>query len=274
VKNILSLSKIKIKHLRTFHAKKTREAEGKFIVEGTKMVEELFATSLQIDTLVATEEWFNTPHHCGLDPQSHVYCEGGAGQSRNDIQVFSATEAELQAISTLQSPQQVWALVHKPTTTIECSSQGLILALDGIQDPGNMGTILRIADWFGIAQVLCSPYCVELYNPKVVQASMGAIFRVPVVYGELRDFFAQCTHTNIYAADLAGENVYTADLPANSILVMGNEGNGLSPEIKELAHKKLHIPTFKQGGEHSESLNVAVATAVLCSEFQRRTLVQ
>jgi TrmH family RNA methyltransferase len=253
---MLSLSKTKIKHLRTFHAKKTREAEGKFIVEGTKMVEELFATSLQIDTLVATEEWFR---HCGL--------------ARND-QVFSATEAELQAISTLQSPQQVWALVHKPTTTIEFSSQGLILALDGIQDPGNMGTILRIADWFGVAQVLCSPDCVELYNPKVVQASMGAIFRVPVAHGELRNFFTQCTHTNIYAADLAGENVYSADLPANTILVMGNEGNGLSPKIKELVHKKLHIPTFKQGGAHSESLNVAVATAVLCSEFQRRTLVQ
>lgn len=251
------LSKNKIKHYRSFHSKKVREAEGKFIVEGTKMVEELCTSSLHIDTLVATEEWFE--NHNKLP---------------DCTEIFSATEVEIQAISTLQNPQQVWALVHKPATKTEFSSQGLILALDGIQDPGNMGTILRIADWFGVAQVLCSPDCVELYNPKVVQASMGAIFRVPVLHGELNDFFAMCTHNNIYAADLAGENVYTADLPANSILVMGNEGNGLSPEIKERIHKKLHIPTFKQSGENSESLNVAVATAVLCSEFKRRTAVQ
>ncbi len=264
------LSKTKIKHYRTFHAKKTREAESKFIVEGTKMVEELFATSLKIDTLVATEEWFNTFRHCGFDPQSHVYCKEVASQVRNDIKVFSATEAELQAISTLQNPQQVWALVEKPRNKTQFSSQGLILALDGIQDPGNMGTILRIADWFGVAQVLCSPDCVELYNPKVVQASMGAIFRVPVLHGNLQNFFAACSHSNIFAADLEGENVYSANLPTNSILVMGNEGNGLSKEIKNCIQKKLHIPSFKQSGETSESLNVAVATAVLCSEFKRR----
>ena len=248
------LSKNKIKYYRTFHSKKTREAEGKFIVEGTKMVEELLSTSLRINTLVATEEWLSS-HHCGR-------C----------VEILTATEAEIQAISTLQNPQQVWALVEKPSNKIQFSSRGLILALDGIQDPGNMGTILRIADWFGVAQVLCSPDCVELYNPKVVQASMGAIFRVPVLHGKLTDFFAACTHTNIFAADLQGENVYTAILPSDSILVMGNEGNGLSPEIKKCIQHKLHIPTFKQGGEHSESLNVAVATAILCSEFKRITI--
>ncbi|MCL2328774.1 MAG: RNA methyltransferase [Bacteroidetes bacterium] len=250
------LSKNKIKHYRTFHAKKTRETEAKFIVEGTKMVEELLATSLHIDTLVATEEWLE--NHKELPDCSEI---------------FSATEAEIQAISTLQNPQQVWALVEKPSNEIQFSSRGLILALDGIQDPGNMGTILRIADWFGVSQVLCSPDCVEIYNPKVVQASMGAIFRVPVLHGNLQDFFAACTHTDIFAADLQGENVYTAILPADSILVMGNEGNGLSAEIKKCIQHRLHIPTFKQSGETSESLNVAVATAVLCSEFKRVNLV-
>jgi len=252
------LSKNKIKHYRTFHAKKTREAEAKFIVEGTKMVEELLATPLKIDTLVATDEWLSS-RHCG--------------RLLSEVEVLSATEAEIQAISTLQNPQQVWALVEKPGNEIQFSSRGLILALDGIQDPGNMGTILRIADWFGVSQVLCSPDCVEIYNPKVVQASMGAIFRVPVLHGNLQDFFAACTHSDIFAADLQGENVYTAILPADSILVMGNEGNGLSAEIKKCIQHKLHIPTFKQGGEHSESLNVAVAAAILCSEFRRVNLV-
>lgn len=247
------LSKNKIKHYRSFHLKKTREAEAKFIVEGTKMVEELLTTSLRIDTLVANEEWL----------ENHKELPDCA-------EIFSAAEAEIQAISTLQNPQHVWALVHKPSRETQFSPHGFTLALDSIQDPGNMGTILRIADWFGVAQVLCSPDCVELYNPKVVQASMGAIFRVPVLHGILSNFFADCTHNNIYAADLEGENVYTADLPANSVLVMGNEGNGLSEEIKKCVQRKLHIPTFKQSGETSESLNVAVAAAILCSEFRRR----
>lgn len=250
------LSKNKIKYCRSFHAKKTRDAEGKFIVEGTKMVQELCQSTLQIDTLIATEEWLE--NHKNL-PECN--------------EILSASSAEIQAISTLQSPQQVWALAHKTANNVEFTSQGLILALDGIQDPGNMGTILRIADWFGIAQVLCSPNCVEIHNPKVVQASMGAIFRVPVLHGNLNEFFTKCTHDNIFAGDLAGENVYNATLPSDSILVMGNEGNGLSAEIKECIHKKLHIPTFKNSDESSESLNVAVATAVLCSEFKRRSLV-
>ncbi|MDR1761428.1 MAG: RNA methyltransferase [Bacteroidales bacterium] len=255
------LSKNKIKQYRSFHLKKTREAEGKFIVEGTKMVEELLSSSLHLHTLVATKEWLE---------RFDKLCD----RLLMVAEIVEASGAEIQAISTLQNPQQVWALVQKPSNATVFSSHGLILALDGIQDPGNMGTILRIADWFGISQVLCSPDCVEIYNPKVVQASMGAIFRMPVLHGELTGFFAACTHTNIYAADLQGENVYTADLPADSILVMGNEGNGISLEIKEHIQKKLHIPTFKHSGENSESLNVAVATAVLCSEFKRREITK
>ncbi|MDR2963423.1 MAG: RNA methyltransferase [Bacteroidales bacterium] len=248
------LSKNQIKYFRSFHAKKTRDAEKKFIVEGTKVVEELLATSLAIHSIVATEDWI----------AQHTI--------RENINVFSASEEELHAISVLQHPQQVWALVEQAQAHTLFSSQGLVLALDNLQDPGNMGTILRIADWFGVEQVLCSPHCVELYNPKVVQASMGAIFRVPVLQGNLLDFFAQCEHSNIFAADLEGENVYSAVLPANSILVMGNEGNGISEEIRRSVPHKLHIPSFKFGSEQSESLNVAMATAILCSEFKRITI--
>ena len=148
--------------------------------------------------------------------------------------------------------------------------QGLVLALDGVQDPGNLGTIIRLADWFGVSQIICSTDCVDVYNPKVVQATMGAVFRMPVRYVDLPEFLKKTNGCVTFAADMAGENVYEAELPQNAVLVMGNEGNGISDEVAQLVNRTIHIPSFNTTGKTSESLNVAVATAILCSEFKRR----
>jgi TrmH family RNA methyltransferase len=146
----------------------------------------------------------------------------------------------------------------------------LSLALDTVQDPGNLGTIIRIADWFGIEHVLCSKETVEVYNPKVVQATMGALARVSVHYVDLVEVLKE-TSLPVYGTFLEGEDIYGEALSAEGVIVMGNEGNGVSEEVKKLVSRKLYIPNFPKGRETSESLNVAVATAITCAEFRRRT---
>lgn len=247
----MELSKNKIKYFSSFAKKKTREEEQMFIVEGNKLVNELLQSDFQVESIVATREWIaeNTPK-CA---------------------VFEASSDDIAKISQLQHPQDVWALAHTKTQAFQSLPNGLTLALDGIQDPGNMGTIIRLADWFGVSQIICSNECVEIYNPKVVQATMGAIFRVNVHYVDLPAFLKK-QQTEIFAADMFGENIYTAPLPQNAILVMGNEGNGISDAVSAIVNRTIHIPSFNTTGKTSESLNVAVATAILCSEFKRRML--
>ncbi len=248
----MELSKNKIKYFASFGKKKTREEEGLFVVEGTKMVEELLNSSFTTECIVATEEWFSTHNQ---------KCE-----------CYTASHDDIARISLLQNPQDVWALAHFPTETKECTiGSGLTLALDGVQDPGNMGTIIRLADWFGVEQILCSEDCVDTFNPKVVQATMGSVFRIPTHYVDLPNFLATCK-TPIFVADMEGENVYTTQIPLDAILVMGNEGNGISDAVAKCATNAIHIPSFNTTGKTSESLNVAVATAILCSEFCRRKL--
>ena len=248
----MELSKNKIKYFASFEKKKTREAEGLFVVEGTKMVEELLKSSFTTECIVATEEWFST---------HNPKCE-----------CYTASHNDIARISLLQSPQDVWALAHTPVKTEQCTiGSGLTLALDGVQDPGNMGTIIRLADWFGITQIVCSNDCVDTFNPKVVQATMGSIFRVPTHYVDLPEFLTTC-NTPIFVADMEGENVYTAQIPNNAILVMGNEGNGISDAVAKRATHAIRIPSFNTTGKVPESLNVAGATAILCSEFCRKTL--
>jgi TrmH family RNA methyltransferase len=171
----------------------------------------------------------------------------------------------------LKSPQDAWALVYTEykSDPLLIEQSELVLALDTIQDPGNLGTIIRLADWFGVRQIWCSSQTVDVYNPKVVQASMGSIFRVHMVYGNLFTLLAQHSYIPIYAADLQGENVYTQQLPKQAIVVMGNEGNGISQEILPFISTFLHIPSFSTHSHKPESLNVSVATAILCSEFKR-----
>lgn len=250
----MEISKNKIRYFASFTKKKVRDEAGFFVVEGNKMVAELLETDFHIEAIVATKEWI-----CNNNTLS---CE-----------CYEATHEEISKISLLQHPQDVWALVKKKTIPNDFDLlDDLILALDGVQDPGNMGTIIRLADWFGITQIVCSKECVDIYNPKVVQATMGSIYRISVHYVDLPSFLLKQVNKEIYVADMEGENVYSADLPHNAILVMGNEGNGISDEVAKIATKKIHIPTFNDANKTSESLNVAIATAILCSEFRRRSL--
>ncbi len=246
----MELSKNKIKYFSLFAKKKIREEEGKFMVEGNKLVDELLHSNFKVECVVATKEWL--------------------AENKPQCEWYEASHEEIAKISLLQNPQDVWALAQCKTNDSTINTNGLVLALDGIQDPGNMGTIIRLADWFGISQIICSKECVEVYNPKVVQATMGSIFRIQVNYVDLPTFLSTVKDTEIFAADMFGENVYTATIPQNAILVMGNEGNGISDAVSKIVNRTIHIPSFNTTGKTSESLNVAVATAILCSEFRRK----
>ena len=171
-----------------------------------------------------------------------------------------------------RSPQSVWALFERKNYQLDFTAieQTLSIALDGVQDPGNLGTIIRIADWFGIENIICSPNCVDLYNPKVVQATMGAIARVKVHYTELPQLINAMKNLPIYGTFLEGEFIYDTPLSNKGIIVMGSEGTGISKEVGQLVNKKLFIPSYPPNRTTSESLNVAVATSIICSEFRRR----
>lgn len=252
------LSKNKIKLIRSLDRKKMRDEYGVFLAEGNKLVEEAIASGFEIELLVATEE-FLSEKNIGPDV---------AGE------IIAADRESIKKASLLQSPQETLAVIKKPHVSdaeIKCAEQ-LSLALDCIQDPGNLGTILRIANWFGITQIICSPDTADVFNPKVVQASMGAIFRVNVFYTALPGFIQHEKETGcpVYGAFLDGKNIYQHPLSPTGLLVMGNEGNGISAEIEPLVSEKLSIPSFVEKGASPESLNVAIATAICCSEFRRR----
>ena len=235
----------KIKWIRSLHQKKYRDELGLFLVEGEKLVQEaLQFTPQTIEFIAHTSDFeFNS----------------------SAIESVVISPSELARISSLRSPNKVLAVVKKSNDKINTDSSGLTLALDGIQDPGNFGTILRIADWFGIHDLICSKDTVEIYNPKVVQSSMGAIFRINVHYENLGDWLKNESRP-IYGALLEGENTYQESLPKDAILLMGNEGNGISKDLIPFITNPLTIPAFGQ----AESLNVAVATGILVSEFKRK----
>ena len=178
--------------------------------------------------------------------------------------VESVSEAELAQLSSFKTPNKSIAVLRKPTKDDAIKPEGLILVLDGVQDPGNMGTILRTADWFGVKTIVCSEDTADIYNPKVIQASMGSMLRMNVKYTALDTFLSTCTYP-IYGALLEGENVYNTSLDQKAVLVMGNEGKGIRPNIQAYVNSPIHIPGFGK----AESLNVAVATGILLSEFTR-----
>lgn len=234
------------KFIISLQQKKFRILHKVFVVEGVKMVDELLEADFEIEQLYATTNWI---------------------AQRKNTSVEEVSEKELNSISSLKTPHEVLAVVRQRPTQVIANNIGLTLALDTIQDPGNFGTILRTADWFGIKQIVCSNNCVESYNPKVIQATMGAIFRLNISYTNLADFFIMHKDALVYGALLEGENVYEADLKSNgNILLMGNESQGISEELSSIISHPLMIPKLGQ----SESLNVASATAILCSEFARR----
>ncbi len=241
------LSKNKIKLIQSLKSKKNRNKLGLFVVEGEKSVSEFLKNKIyELDTVFYTKDYSGNP---SLD--NH----------------FLIREDALKKISFLKTPQKVLA-VFKKNSKKKLLKSNLTLALDTIQDPGNLGTIIRLCDWFGVTEIICSENTVDCYNPKVVQATMGSLNRVTVKYLDLQQYLTKTTKM-IYAADMVGENVYQTNLNNQAVLVMGNEANGISDTIMELVSKKVRIPRFGNL-QKTESLNVATATGILLSEFKRK----
>lgn len=246
------ISKNKIKYIRSLELKKNRNKEGKFVAEGFKVVDDLLALQ-PADLIVATQEWLHGKH---LAAQTEV---------------IEVTEEELKKVSFLQHPQQVLAVFRQATSgDYSINTSELSLALDGVQDPGNLGTIIRIADWFGITHIYCSQDTADVYNPKVVQATMGSIARVKVEYGNLLALVESLpADVPVYGTLLDGDNIYQQPLENRGLIVMGNEGKGISPALAKKVNRRLLIPNFPEGRATADSLNVAIATAITCSEFRR-----
>lgn len=230
-----TISNSEIKQIRSLREKKFREELGLFTVEGEKMVAEALDSDFEVVKVYRSEEF---------------------------------GEETMKRISSMSSPSPVVAVVRKPAPA-DHNPGGLCLALDSVRDPGNMGTILRIADWFGADCIFASPDSVEVYNPKAVQASMGAIFRKKLIYCDIaekcREF--RSAGLRVFGTFLDGSDIYASDLPREGLIVMGNEANGISRAVAEECDGRLTIPSFGGG---SESLNVSVATAITISEFRRR----
>ena len=256
-KQRIMISAAKIKLIHSLSRKKYRIENGLFLAEGPKLVDEL-SGRFPCTFAAGTAGWME--HHRGF--------------RANQIECVSDTE--LAKASLLQSPQEVLALFRLPDTTgdIHIAEKELCLALDGVQDPGNLGTIVRIADWFGIEHIFCSTDTADVFNPKAVQATMGAIARVQVHYMHLTGEIAGLpAGVPVYGTFMDGKDIYSTELHKSGIIVMGNEGSGISPEMENLVTERIGIPSFPAGRATSESLNVAVATAITCSEFRRRNAV-
>ncbi|CAM1373273.1 TrmH family RNA methyltransferase [Tenacibaculum xiamenense] len=242
----MSLSKNNIKLITSLQQKKYRQKYKLFVAEGIKVVKELLASNLIVNQVFCTDD-------------SLIFEEAGA--------VTQISENELKKISSLKTPNKVLALFEIPESDLKVTND-FTVALDGINDPGNLGTIIRLCDWFGVQHLVCSKNTVDCYNSKVVQATMGSLTRVSICYTDLPEFLENSKLPK-YTADMSGENVYSSDLPQKAILVMGNEANGISKEIDSIIKNQLTIPRFGNI-QATESLNVATATAILLSEFKRR----
>ena len=246
------ISKNQQKYIRQLEQKKYRKREGCFVAEGTKVVGDLLKRYQPL-AIYATESW----------------------DAPKGVSYTLVSEEELQRVSFQQHPQQVLAIFPIPQPTDPVSLRGsLTLALDGVQDPGNLGTIIRIADWFGIDTIICSEETADAWNPKVIQATMGSIARVNVIYANLLELLDTLpSDYPVYGTFLDGENIYTQTLSDEGLIIMGNEGNGISDAVRAKVNRRLLIPDFHQG-DTADSLNVAIATAITCSEFRRRISVR
>ncbi|MGL4520381.1 MAG: TrmH family RNA methyltransferase [Phocaeicola sp.] len=249
------LSKNKLKLIRSLESKKKRKEEGLFVAEGPKLVGDLLG-HFPAKVIVATASWLS----------QHKAEEG--------CEYIEVTQEELSKASFQKTPQEVLALFEQPAYKYsnEIAKEELCLALDDVQDPGNLGTIIRIADWFGIHHIFCSVGTVDVYSPKTVQATMGALARVKVHYLDLPPFLSSLQDTPLYGTFLDGEVIYSEKLSKHGIIVMGNEGKGVSPAVEKCLNKRLYIPNYPAEVESSESLNVAVATAIVCAEFRRKLI--
>ena len=259
---LLSISKKKL--IRGLAMKKNRQAEKLFLAEGDKMVRDLIThhrgrteTLYRIESVIATDEWLAV----------------NGDKLGQDYDIFQTTQTELQEISQQQTPNQVMAIVHQHIPELEISQvkTKLSIGLEYLQDPGNMGTIIRLADWFGIRNILCSEKCVDLYNPKTIQATMGSFLRVNVFYVDLALNISSLREEKnymVYGTGQNGSNLFHTPLFLPGIILFGNEANGISPDIMDLADRILTIP-YHDRTSHPDSLNVATAAAILCAEFRK-----
>ncbi len=248
ITEFMELSKNQIKQIKNLDQKKQRIQQKSFVAEGKKVVNELLASSFELEKLFVTANLIS------------LY-------KNEDYQIIK--ESELKKISFLKSPSGVLGVFKIPKKK-EVKTNGLIVALDAINDPGNLGTIIRLCDWFGVDQLVCSENTVDCYNPKVVQATMGSLSRVKISYLPLEKYLSEINSPK-YCADMNGENVYQSNLPKEGVLVLGNEANGVSKSIVKACTNTIMIPRFGVLKE-TESLNVASATSILLSEFKRGSL--
>ncbi len=244
------VSKSQIKLIRSLSQKKFRNNHGLFVVEGIKGINEFLDSDIELVSLYTTGEKFGVVEN----------------------KLFQIGEAELKKISCLKTPQKALAVFKIPEVS-QINSKGLIVGLDGVRDPGNLGTIIRLCDWFGVKDLVCSNDTVDCYNPKVVQASMGSLTRVNIHYLDLDDFLKSQNQIPVLGTMLEGDNLYKTHLPESAIVILGNEANGISENIQKILTQKINIPQF--GAQHeTESLNVATATAIILSEFRRTTFTE
>ena len=248
------ITRARIKWIKSLEMRKFRLLHNAFVAEGPKLVGELLPYSTPL-YVAATQEW--------LTENSHLLSD------LTEVDVVN--QEELERASLLRTPQSVLAVMPIPEKKLDLATlqSQLVIALDGVQDPGNLGTILRIADWFGVHQILCSEGTADVYNPKCVQSCMGALARVEVHYCNLPDVLTG-VQMPVYGTFLDGTDIYGEALSAHGIIVMGNEGNGISKEVAKLVSHRLYIPNFPKGSFTTESLNVAIATGIVCAEFRRR----
>ena len=262
------ITKAQVKLVRSLQQKKFRDELSLFVAEGEKCVSEL-RKAFELDMLIVEE---------GLDLNRSVFCQA------KPVCILSAKRSDIEQMSGLRTPQGVIGVFKKQITTAlpidrnhkSQITNGLTLALDGIQDPGNLGTIIRTCDWFGVHDIFCSPDTADCFNPKVVQATMGALARVRLHYVDLPQKLSefQNQHLAIYGTLLDGQNMYEvlnrqSSIVQSSIIVMGNEGNGISQAVRQFITHPLYIPSYPKNVETSESLNVSIATAIVLAEFRR-----
>lgn len=270
------ISRSRSKLIRSLHQKKFREAHGLFLAEGEKVVEEFLLAGLREaegnPVALPVQEVFATPAWLESNQEFVKACR--------QVDFSEAMQEEIDRVSTLVTPRPVLALIETrksqaadlDASALLSEAGGPVLLLESLRDPGNLGTIIRTADWFGITDIICSPDSTDIYNPKVVQSTMGAILRVRIHYHGLAQVISLAREAGrqVLGTFLNGEDLYNTELPGDPLLLFGNESRGISPELETLVSRRLTIPSFA-GGAGSESLNVASSVAVFCSEFRRRS---